>query len=450
MTVLDDLFNFVKRECPDYGFLERGVASAQYKSQSRVYTRIAALLTPDDGFLTLDEVCKGTDVSGGKIVKDYVFGRGPYSKIRAKDTTAIGFCDNDKITVYRGGSVIKPGDLVVLENSYADYMGKPIHSKTVSPTDIVWSRNVEKEWYYVPEKLQNRFFYPEDFWIAAQEGEIPKKQKKRPTRKEIVPPIPFSPRVIEIEKLPPKIKEDLEKAGEEKVKPAVIQKDLQIIVEMKYPNSYDAVQELLQFSRLIYQDKKITRLQINKDIISRGGLTVSEILFLLEKYSRNKPPSYLLSTLEDWSAIAIKGGKKLPRTETEKLMKEWAAFQKFVQPVMGELLPEWIEEPEESLSIEQGLCIHQKAEVHDQVFTIIANSMDVDPEKLYDPKTPSRLPEYDFEDCFDLSRKNPDAPFVVAGGRIVYSDLVKRLSSLPKDTIHITSVVPEGGFAGGI
>ena len=134
--------------------------------RTRPYSRIHALIEPEGGFVTLEDVCKGRLKWAGKPLEDYVYAKGVWAVGRNPDATGRKFC-KPKITIYRGGSEIKPGDWVALEEEYARGHGEPVYRLTVPWTDVVWAGTYEKEWYYVPKHLQGVFRSLEDFWKLA-------------------------------------------------------------------------------------------------------------------------------------------------------------------------------------------------------------------------------------------------------------------------------------------
>lgn len=142
---IEDLIETVREECPTYDDFLFKIGAIR----TRPYSRIAALIEPEEGYETLERVCKGQWVWASEEVEDYV--------------RRHGYC-KPVVTIYRGGSEILPGDWVALEKGYARSHGEPVYSKKVPWTDVVWAGTYEKEWYYVPRELQGKFKSLEDFW----------------------------------------------------------------------------------------------------------------------------------------------------------------------------------------------------------------------------------------------------------------------------------------------
>jgi len=128
--------------------------------RSRPYSRISALIEPEEGNVTLEDACEGRLKWAGEELEDYVHGRGLWAAGKS-------FC-KPTVTIYRGGSEIKPGDWVSLEEEYASFHGEPVYKLEVPWTDVVWAGTYEKEWYYVPKHLQGLFKSLREFWEFAK------------------------------------------------------------------------------------------------------------------------------------------------------------------------------------------------------------------------------------------------------------------------------------------
>ena len=144
---LEDLAEIARRESLDEFMYHISV------TRTRPYSRIAAICR--ESFITLEDVC-----SKGPTEP-------PYSQLRILYDYAKPWCDK-AVTVYRGGSDIKPGDWVALERGYAEFHGTPVYELKVSPGDVVWAGTYEKEWYYIPKHLQGLFKSAREFWKASR------------------------------------------------------------------------------------------------------------------------------------------------------------------------------------------------------------------------------------------------------------------------------------------
>jgi hypothetical protein len=124
-------------------------------TRTRPYSRIAAICKEE--YITLEDVCS----------------KGPseprHSEIGVLYSYARPWCRGREVTIYRGGSEIKPGDWVALEREYAESHGTPVYELKVPLSDVVWAGTDVKEWFYVPKRLQGLFKSPEEFWRACRE-----------------------------------------------------------------------------------------------------------------------------------------------------------------------------------------------------------------------------------------------------------------------------------------
>jgi len=144
-----DIAEVVKAECKSLDELWYKVSIVR----TRPYSRLAAIILSAPETLTLADYC---EEKGEREVIQYAKRRGA--------------CREPKVTVYRGGSEIKVGDWVALEPSYAEFHGTPVYEKKVALGDVVWGLTYEKEWYYVPRHLVNRFKGLEEFWEIVKGG----------------------------------------------------------------------------------------------------------------------------------------------------------------------------------------------------------------------------------------------------------------------------------------
>jgi 8-oxo-dGTP pyrophosphatase MutT (NUDIX family) len=144
---IEDLAEVARRES-----LEELTYNVQVK-RTRPYSRIAAICR--ERFVTLEEVCsKGPREP-------------PYTEIGTLYSYARPFC-RKVVTVYRGGSEIRPGDWVALEREYAEAHGTPVYELKVPASDVVWAGTDVKEWFYIPKRIQGLFSSVEEFWRAAK------------------------------------------------------------------------------------------------------------------------------------------------------------------------------------------------------------------------------------------------------------------------------------------
>jgi len=148
---IEDLAEVAKRESLEDLIFHIRVA------RTRPYSRISAICR--GRYITLADVCaKGA-------------GKPRYSELRILYEYAKPWCNKAVVTVYRGGTEIKPGDWVALERGYAESHGTPVYSLEVSPHDVVWTGTDVKEWYYVPKHLQGLFKSVRGFWRACKLAE---------------------------------------------------------------------------------------------------------------------------------------------------------------------------------------------------------------------------------------------------------------------------------------
>jgi hypothetical protein len=140
---IEDLIEVAKKESLDEFIYNISV------TRTRPYSRIAAICLEEP--ITLEEVCS----------------KGPVEPIYSEIAMLYGYakpwCDK-KVTIYRGGGEIKPGDWVALEEEYARAHGEPVFKREVPASDVVWALTYEKEWFYVPKKLQGVFKSSREFW----------------------------------------------------------------------------------------------------------------------------------------------------------------------------------------------------------------------------------------------------------------------------------------------
>jgi len=113
--------------------------------RSRPYSRIAALVFKSCGLPTITEILESKEP---REIYEYLVQHG---------ITSPGY-----ITIYRGGSDIRPGDWVAIEYDYASEYGK-VYEKRVSTDDVIWAGTYEKEFYYVPKEMRCRWKGIEDF-----------------------------------------------------------------------------------------------------------------------------------------------------------------------------------------------------------------------------------------------------------------------------------------------
>jgi hypothetical protein len=129
-------------------------------TRTRPYSRIAAICREE--YITLEDVCS----------------KGPseprYSEIGELYSYARPWCGKKEVTIYRGGSEIKPGDWVALEREYAEGHGTPVYELKVPLSDVVWAGTDVKEWFYIPKRLQGLFKSSEEFWRACRSEQKPK------------------------------------------------------------------------------------------------------------------------------------------------------------------------------------------------------------------------------------------------------------------------------------
>jgi ribosomal 50S subunit-recycling heat shock protein len=152
-TELADLVEIAKKE-----LLDEFLNNIRF-TRTRPYSRIATICR--EGYITLEDVCsKGSSEHR-------------YSEIGVLYSYAKPWCREKKVTVYRGGSEIRPGDWVALEREYAEWHGTPVYELKVPLSDVVWAGTYEKEWFYIPKRLQGLFKSPEEFWRVCR-SERPK------------------------------------------------------------------------------------------------------------------------------------------------------------------------------------------------------------------------------------------------------------------------------------
>jgi len=129
-------------------------------TRTRPYSRIAAICREE--YITLEDVCS----------------KGPseprYSEMGVLYSYARPWCGKKEVTIYRGGSEIRPGDWVALEKEYAESHGTPVYELKVPLSDVVWAETDVKEWFYIPKRLQGLFKSPEEFWRACRSEQKPK------------------------------------------------------------------------------------------------------------------------------------------------------------------------------------------------------------------------------------------------------------------------------------
>lgn len=144
LASIRDLIDMVKNM--SYEDLEYGVKFIR----TRPFSRISAITykgcpNPEEGRYTISMILEFKEP---REVYDYLVRHG----------VRIG-----KITIYRGGSPIKPGDWVAIDPSYASEYGK-VYALDVTTDDVIWAGTDVKEYYYVPKSLQCRFRTPKEFW----------------------------------------------------------------------------------------------------------------------------------------------------------------------------------------------------------------------------------------------------------------------------------------------
>lgn len=88
--------------------------------------------------------------------------------------------------------------------------------------------------------------------------------------------------------------------------------------------------------------------------------------------------------------------------------------------------------------VEQGLQIHYTEDVADDVHRIVAETLDVEPENLYDGSKPSDLEGYDLFRAFTLSRSSDDQPWSVP--RFDPSALFSKLEPIDSNRIKVVAL----------
>ena len=152
--VIHDLIEFIRR-LPSYEKLEYGVKFIR----SRPYSRISAITykgcpDPEEGRYTITMIL---EMKEPREVYEYLVSHG---------ITRPG-----RITIYRGGSPIKPGDWVAIDPDYAREYGK-VYALDVTTDDVIWAGTDVREYYYVPRSVQCVFRTPVELWEYARKEKL--------------------------------------------------------------------------------------------------------------------------------------------------------------------------------------------------------------------------------------------------------------------------------------